>query len=61
MGKRDICVGVIEFLLYVYMTVYFVGFSIVLVIWQLISLIFCPETPRYLLISKHDEDGAEKG
>ncbi|KAL3862011.1 hypothetical protein ACJMK2_008016 [Sinanodonta woodiana] len=37
-----------------------VGFSVIPVVLQLCSLSFCPESPRYLLITKDLEDEADK-
>lgn len=37
------------------------GCTIVPAIVQCIALLFCPESPRFLLINKQDELNAEKG
>lgn len=35
------------------------GFPLVMVVWQLCALSFCPESPRFLLINRNSEDEAE--
>lgn len=36
------------------------GFTVVPVIFQLMTLTWCPETPRYLMVAQGEEDEAEK-
>ncbi|VDH89420.1 MFS transporter, SP family, arabinose:H+ symporter, partial [Mytilus galloprovincialis] len=40
---------------------YAVGMTIVPMCFQLCTLIWCPESPRYLMLLKNDEESAEKG
>ena len=44
-----------------YHNVYITGCAIIPVIWQLIALSVCPESPRYLMLTKHEQGEAEKG
>ena len=37
------------------------GASALPVLFQLIALPFCPESPRYLFVEKHDEEAAQHG
>ncbi|KAL4221556.1 Solute carrier 2 [Mactra antiquata] len=39
---------------------YALGFPVVMVAWQLFSLSFCPESPRFLLINRESEEEARK-
>uniref|UniRef100_A0A915LD02 Major facilitator superfamily (MFS) profile domain-containing protein n=1 Tax=Romanomermis culicivorax TaxID=13658 RepID=A0A915LD02_ROMCU len=41
--------------------IYLLGFTMVPAVYQLIALPFCPESPRYLLITKGRDDSARNG
>lgn len=40
---------------------YFLVFTIIPSIWQLATMPLCPESPKYLLISKGQQESARKG